>query len=714
MAYYKIKHRLPNRTRIYIPSIKGSLINSRKIQFHFSKIKGIISSQCNYKTGSLILYYDYNITGFEEILKELQLLFPERKKSLKKIKTKKRKASFIQRLLEVILLTAFMGYFLIKKIIFKQTIKQSMFSLPGIIAMLAGISVFEKATKDLIEKREITLYQFLAASTILGLALGEALTSLEIIWVMRCSMLVQDYITERSRKEIRKLLEISEKQVFLVVDGVEVEIDPERLKKGDVISAHSLEKIAVDGEIVFGKAFIDESYITGRAVPVLKKTGDKVFAGTIVKDGKIHIKAEKVGKDTYLSRMLQMIEDSLQVKAPIQTKADELASKLTKLGGTFTLITLLLTQSLYRALSVMLVMSCPCATILAASTAISAAISNAARKNILIKGGIYLEELGKCDVICFDKTGTITIDEPQVKTVIPCVKDISKEEVLSLAAMAEAHSQHPLAYAIQNSIDNKGFNAPAHTNYEIKKGEGVIARLNQSKIIVGNEKLMSRYKIDIKPWEKQTKMLLDQGETVIFVAKDKKLLGIMGISNTIRPGTKETLAALRRDGFSEINLITGDHELIGGKISNELNFDGYYASLLPDEKANIIKKIQDKKKKIIMVGDGINDALALAHADVGIAMGAGGSEVAIEAADIALASNEIDKIPYLRNLSRETIKIINQNYALAVGSNLGGVVLGFFGWLTPFMAGILHITHSLGVLANSSRLLTYKDKKKSS
>ncbi len=602
-------------------------------------------------------------------------------------------------------ISAVMGVVAVRSAVLGLTVSQTAFSPLGLIAIGFSAPLFKQAWDQFRSKR-FTLEAFLGASCVAAVAAGEALTAFEVLWINSGAELVKAWITERSRRSISRILEVSSHHTFVLVDGVEVEKEVADLEPGDVVVLHTSEKVCVDGEIVDGEALMDEAPITGRPDFVPRTTGDEVLAGTFVRQGVIYVKARAVGDRTYLARVLRMVEDSLENRAPIEGVADRLAANLVRIGFVVTAGTLLLTGSLWRAFTVMLVMACPCATVLAASTAVSAALSAAARRNILIKGGRYLEEVGRTDTVCFDKTGTLTTNEPVLARILP-LGDADENRLLNRAVSVEMHNHHPLAQAIKAEADHRDITADAHTVCEYFLGMGMRAEVGGREILVGNAKLMEKHGVAVDRAGRKAAPLRRQGRTVLFVAEDKAVLGLLAFDNLTRPESREVVRRLRRGGADDIVLITGDEPNTARELARRLGIAGVHASVMPEDKANIVDELQRGGASVMMVGDGVNDALALTHADVGVAMGAGGSEVAIEAADIALVNDDLGGLVYVQSLSRATLTVVNQNFWIATGSNLFGVVLGATGLLSPVMAGLLHIVHSLGVLANSARLLRY-------
>lgn len=606
---------------------------------------------------------------------------------------------------QFVAISAVMGAVFVRTTLLGLTVAETALSPLGLVAIGFSLPLFKRAYDQFKDKR-FTLEAFLGASCVAAVAAGEALTAFEVLWINSGAELVKAWITERSRKSISQILEVASHHTFVLVDGVEVEKEVADLVPGDVVVLHTSEKVCVDGVIVDGEALMDESPISGRSDFIPKTVDDEVLAGTFVRQGVIYVKAREVGDRTYLARVLRMVEDSLENRAPIEGVADRLAANLIKVGFTVTAGTYLLTGSLWRAFTVMLVMACPCATVLAASTAISAALSAAARRNILIKGGRYLEEVGATDTVCFDKTGTLTSNEPVLARIVP-LNGIDEQRLLQKAVSVEMHNHHPLAQAIKTEADDRGVEPEAHTVCEYILGMGMRAEIDGREILVGNAKLMERHGVGIDQAKRKATPLRRQGRTVLYVAESATVLGLLAFDNLTRPESREVVRRLRRGGADDIVLITGDEPNTAKDLAKRLGIASVHASVMPEDKANIVEELQRNNASVMMVGDGVNDALALAHADVGVAMGAGGNEVAIEAADIALVNNDLGGLVYVQSLSQATLKVVNQNFWIATGSNLIGVVLGAMGYLTPIMAGMIHIIHSLGVLANSGRLLRY-------
>ncbi len=596
-----------------------------------------------------------------------------------------------------------MAYVFARKVVFGAVLSEAALSPLGLIALAAAWPVARESLRHAREKR-FTLEGFLAAGCAAATLSGQALTALEILWIQSGAETLKAWVSERSRKSISAILDLTAKNTFILAGDVEVEVPVSAVKPRDIVVLHTGEKISVDGRVISGEALVDDSPITGRAEPAHVGPGDNVFAGAYVRQGLIQVRAECVGDRTYLARIMRQVEDSLENKAPIESVADNLARSMVRLGIAATGLTLLTTASLWRAFTVMMVMACPCATVLSAQTAVSAAIAAAAKRGILIKGGRYLEEVGKADTVCFDKTGTLTSNQPRIE----CIRNFSdcdENELLRWAYSAEMHNHHPLALAIRNEAVAREIDPISHVVCDFTLGKGVRAVVGEDVIRLGNRVYLDESGIETSARIQDVTPLMDRGLTVIFLAKNKDILAALAFANELRPDAKSTVSALTRTGVSTVALVTGDTEKTAIDLCRQLRINACHHSILPEQKGAIVNQLRQGGHKVIMVGDGINDALALAEADIGIAMSAGGADVAIEAADIALVRDDLADIVYVRNLSRRTLQVARQNFWIATSTNIGGAFAGALGLLSPVAAGLLHIVHTLGVLANSSRLL---------
>jgi cation-transporting P-type ATPase C len=716
----KVKQSMPGRMRIRVNSLQRRVKRAGWMQEHLRRAEGINSVEIRSATGSVIVFFNPEEISIKAILQEVveQILhpvsYPEPSEPLPGFKSLCKscdcgsKVAYSTKLRRVVWLSTFMLYSVVRMWIFRLPLAQNPISLIGLVAMAGAATLLKEAVVDVAEKKKLTATPFLAFGSLATIAMGQAFSALQIIWIYNVAELTEDYVGQRSRQAIRDILEVAPANAYVMVDGMELETKVADIKPGDIVVVHTGEKVPVDGVVDEGDALVDEASINGRSEAILRSRGDNVYAGTIVSQGVLFIHTIKTGEDTYLSHIMQMVEDSMSNKAPVEQKADELAARLMKVGIAATALTLLLTGDPMRALTVMLVMSCPCATVLAASSAVTAAVANAAKHSILIKGGLYLETIGKADVYCFDKTGTLTMEQPEIIAVLGRTPSITEESIIAMAATAESHNQHPMAKAILAEADARNLTPEPHAVCEFKAGRGVLCTIGgDAVILVGNRQFMEEHEVDIRWFNKRAAAQREMGNTVVFVAKNGKAKGMLGVANPVRPEAVRVLNCLRGDGVKAIHLVTGDNEEVAQTMMNVFPFDDCRAALMPEEKAARVQELK-KGSIVVMVGDGVNDALALSHADIGIAMGVGGAEVAMEAADIALADSNLEGLMKVRNLSHKTMTIIDQNHYMAVSTDLIGAALGMLGMLSPIMAGMIHIFHTGGILLNSGRLLSWE------
>lgn len=610
--------------------------------------------------------------------------------------------SWKRKLFEFALLSGYAAYLFISENILGLVISTTPFSIVGIVSFVAAIPLLKESLVD-IKQKKFTLHTFMSGTLILAILFGEATAAFEIIYILRGGMLLEEYIANKSREEIQSLVELDIKKVYLLVDDVEIETNFEDIKDGDIIVSRSGEKIPVDGVIVDGNAEINEALINGRSEPDFKKIDDEVFAGTVCERGRIYIKVTALGNETYISRTMREVEYSLMQKSPSELEADRLANRLLKLGTLLTAGTFFLTGSFTAAFSVMIVMSCPCATVLAASTAISGGISNGAKQGILIKGGDALENVSKSDVFCFDKTGTLTTGKPVVTDILT-FNETSEDILIKYAAMAEYRNSHPIAKSIVKEAINRDIDIEQNILSEIIPGFGIKANLEGKRLLVGNKALLSRYKLSVKDYKNEISGFLNSGKTVVFVALEDEILGLLSFTHEVRPGTKQMIEDLRQRGVKHIALLTGDEVKVANSFALDFGFDSVFANQTPEGKADAINELKKEYGKVVMVGDGVNDTYAMSKADVAISFAAGGSEAAIAVSDVAVTHSHPEDVINLYDLSKKSLDVVNQNYYIGTGTNLIGVALSTVGRLSPVGAGLIHIIHTAGIMANSSRL----------
>ncbi len=717
----RLRQSMQGRIRVQVRALKNSRKQAWWMKTFLSTQNGVRHAEARSETGSVIIVFDSQQTDSRTLLAAVvaQVVEPVTCPDEPEVSFSESecgmcgcdgdaKVPFSKKLRRVSWLSGMMAYALARTWIFRLPLATTPLSFIGMAAMFGTVPLLKEAIEDTAEKRQVTVKPFLAAGSVATIFMGEAFSALQILWIYNVAELTEDYVTQQSRKAIRDILEVAPANAFVMRDGIEVETPVADIRPDDVVAVHTGEKIPVDGTILDGDALVDEASINGRSEAVFKGIGHEVYAGTLISQGTLFIRTVKTGQDTYLAGIMRMVEDALANTSPAEQKADQLAARLMKIGMAATLATLVITLDPLRALTVMLVMSCPCATVLAASSAVTAALANAAKQSILIKGGLYLEAVGKTDVYCFDKTGTLTQDIPQIMSITGVSFDMDEDTIISLAATAESHNQHPMARAILAEAEARNLDVQAHAICEFKAGRGVSCAIGcEETILVGNRQFMTENDVSLDGIKEQVAQETAKGRTVVYVARNGAAVGMMGVANPTRPEVVRVLNGLREDGVKSIHLVTGDTPEVADTMMDIFPFDDIKAPLLPEEKADRVDALQ-KAHSVVMVGDGVNDALALARADIGVAVGAGGAEVALEAADIALADSNLDGLIKVRNLSHQTMDIIDQNHYFAVSTDLIGAALGMFGMLSPVMAGMIHIFHTAGILVNSGRLLSWE------
>ncbi len=535
-------------------------------------------------------------------------------------------------------------------------------------------------------------------------------TSAILITLILLGKLFEANAKGRSSEAIKKMMGLQAKTAVVVRDGAEVKIPVEEVQKGEVIFIKPGEKVPVDGEIIEGQSAIDESMLTGESVPVDKNIGDKVIGATLNKNGFLKIKATNVGKETALAQIIKVVEEAQGSKAPIQRLADYISGIFVPIVVGIALLTFFVwyiwivpgefAPALEKLIAV-LVIACPCALGLATPTSIMAGSGRAAEFGILFKGGEHLEATHKIDTILLDKTGTVTNGTPEL-TDVRIAQGYEENELLQLVASAERLSEHPLAQALVAGIKNKGIEIQDPLSFEAIPGYGVKATVQERELLVGTRKLMNQHKVNIDATLEGMTNLEREGKTVMLVALDGKYAGMFAVADTIKVTSKEAVSRLKEMGL-EVMMITGDNRQTAQAIAMQAGIDHVIAEVLPEGKAEEVKKLQQEGKKVAMVGDGINDAPALALADIGMAIGTG-TDVAMEAADITLMRGDLMSIADAIEMSRKTISNIKQNLFWAMGYNTLGIPIAAVGLLAPWVAGAAMAFSSVSVVLNALRL----------
>ncbi len=716
----EVVHKIRGRIRIKSKALKylGSL--KKEIENQFEQVRYIKSASISGVTGTVLIYFDdVSVTDDNFISLIQNTLNTYLVEIYKNEKTEMNSKYVIERKLqeespeEIMKRMAAAGGLLIYNIIkpaantaFTGVRKFLNYNTLAVLSLAAP--VLKNGLGSLVKNKRPNADTLSSSAIISSILLGKEKTALTIMLMEEFAELLTVYTMKKTRGAIKDMLSVGENFVWKVVDTNSIKKVPiEEIEKGDRIVVQTGEKISVDGIIVKGEALIDQSSITGEYMPVTKKTGENVFAGTIIKNGNITVEAEKVGDERTVSRIIKLVEDANFNKAQIQTYADTFSAQLIPLNFILAAIVYGATRNVQKAMS-MLVIDYSCGIRLSTAAAFSAAINTAAKNGILIKGSNYIEEISKADTLIFDKTGTITEGKPSVQTIKLLDKSVSENDMLKYAAAAEETSSHPLAVAILNEVKERGLNIPSHEENKIIVARGIETVVNDDIIRVGSKKFMDESGISTDISHDEVKVIIGRGEIIIYVAKNDKLLGIIGVTDPPRENIKKAINRLRGQGIDEIILLTGDLEQQAQTIAARMSIDSYESELLPEDKAKNILMLQSRGSKVIMIGDGINDAPALSYANIGMALGSTRTDVAMEAADITITKDDPLLVPEVIGLSKKTVSTIKENFAMAIGINSFALVLGATGILPAIYSSVIHNLSTILVVGNSLKLLKYK------
>ncbi|MHB9025878.1 MAG: heavy metal translocating P-type ATPase [Armatimonadota bacterium] len=580
--------------------------------------------------------------------------------------------------------------------------------------LIGGVWTFRRGWSSLLA-RQLDMNVLMSVAVTGAVLIGEWSEGASVAVLYSLSNMLESYTMEKTRQSIRGLMEEAPREALVRRDGEEIRLPVEEVRVGDLVIISPGEKIAVDGVVEVGNSSANQAAITGESVPVEKAPGDEVFAGTLNELGVLEVRVTRDAEDTALAKIIHLVEEAQAKRAPAQALVDRFARYYTP--AVIALAALLAVvpplffdgdwqQWIYRALA-LVVVACPCALVISTPVAIVAAIGNAARHGVLIKGGAYLEQAGKLSAIAFDKTGTLTAGRPEVTDILP-LNGTAPRELLAIVAAVEARSPHPLAQAILRRAEADGVGVPAVEDATVLSGKGVQGKVDGRLIYVGTPRLFTELGVDTQQAVATLAPLSAAGKTVMLVGDETKLLGVIAAADGLRPDSRATLLALRAAGIKRLALLTGDHQQVADQIAAELGVDDVIAELLPDEKLDAIQRLSAAYGAVGMVGDGINDAPALAAASVGIAMGVAGTDTALETADITLMADDLCKLPYTIRLSRKAMAIIRQNITFSLLIKGLALALIFPGWLTLWLAVLADMGASIAVTLNALRLVAEK------
>jgi Cd2+/Zn2+-exporting ATPase/Cu+-exporting ATPase len=567
------------------------------------------------------------------------------------------------------------------------------------VVLAGGLPVFRQVIIDLTQRR-ISSHFLMSIGVLAALAIGEFATAAIVVLFMRVGDFIERFTMTQARTAVRDLHALAPEQALVLVDGVERATPIGEVKAGDVVVVRPGERIPVDGRVVRGHSSIDQAAITGESMPVGVGAGERVFAASFALDGALQLEVERAGSDTTFGRMIRLVEEAEANQAPVQRFADRFTAYYVPVVGGVALLTWLVSGAVIPAVAV-LVVACSCSIALATPVAVLASTGAAARRGVLVKGGRYFEALARSDAVLVDKTGTLTLGRPTLTGVIP-LNETGEDDLLRLAASAEYLSAHPLARAVRQAAVERGMTPQVPDDFEQHTGQGVRARCDGREVWVGRPDWVAvQAGVGGVP---HMGPLGRDGETTLLIARAGELLGALGVADTLREEVPAAIKALRALGVEHIELLTGDNEAVARDIAGRLGVP-YRAGLLPEEKIEAVRALQAEGRRVVMIGDGINDGPALAQADVGIAIGHVGAELAMEAADITLLREDWSLVPEVFRLARRTMRVVRGNLIFTAIYNVLGIGLAAVGILPPTLAAAAQSLPDLGVMGNSSRLL---------
>ncbi|MBP2660497.1 MAG: heavy metal translocating P-type ATPase, partial [Firmicutes bacterium] len=577
--------------------------------------------------------------------------------------------------------------------------------------LAAIVGGYNTAKSGFYSLRSLTFdMNFLMTVAVIGaFAIGEWGEGATVAFLFSFGNTLQTYTMDKTRQSIRALMELAPAEALVLRNSLEQKLPVEEIVIGDIIIVKPGERIAMDGIVKNGASAVNQATITGESLPVEKIIGDGVYAGTVNEHGALEIEVTKISADSTLAKIMHLVEEAQSQKAPSQQFVDQFAKYYTPAvlviaAGIMVVPWLLFSQPFapwfYKGL-VLLVISCPCALVISTPVSIVSAIGNSSRNGVLIKGGAYLEQMGSIQAIAFDKTGTLTHGHPRVTDIISV--NSNEQDVLTTAASIEKWSEHPLAVAIVEK--SSGLALKPITNFKALVGRGAQADMDNQTVFIGNPRLFEELGLNLSQYEKQITDLQQQGKTLMLVGTQNTLYGMIAVADTLRENSKDALVKLREAGIKHIAMLTGDNRQVAGSIAKELNIDTLYSELLPQDKVATINELLSNYKNVAMVGDGVNDAPAMAASTIGVAMGVAGSDTALETADIALMSDDLGKLAYVIKLSNKTLSIIKQNISFSIIVKIIFVILTFTGMANLWLAVFADTGSSILVTLNGMRLM---------
>jgi len=636
-------------------------------------------------------------------------VYPERERLKKPEPFWKKRENVAAMISLVFIIAGYLSYFQVGE---KSPVTIGLF---GLAILIGGFDLFKVGLQNL-TKLEFDMKTLMTVAVIGAALIGEWAEGAVVVFLFAVSEALEAYSIDKARQSIKTLMEIAPNRAT-VRRGTEVmEIDVEDVRIGDIMLIKPGQKLAMDGEVIQGQSSVNQAAITGESIPVHKSAGDEVFAGTLNEEGALEVRVTKRSEDTTIAKIIHLVEEAQAERAPSQQFVDKFAKYYTPAIMVVALLVAVVppllfgaswSEWVYSGLAV-LVVGCPCALVISTPVAIVTAIGNAARKGVLIKGGIHLEETGKLKVVAFDKTGTLTEGKPVVTDVVS-LSDMDTGKILAVSRAIESYSQHPLASAIVRKAEETGAGSVQAADFQSITGKGAKASVGNDVYYIGSPILFDELLSVPDRVSRQVKDLQKQGKTVMLLGTGQEIKGLVAVADQLRKSSASIIQKLHKLGIEKTVMLTGDNEATGRAIGRQLGLSETRAELLPEDKLNYIRTLRGQSGNVAMVGDGVNDAPALAAATVGIAMGGAGTDAALETADVALMADDLEKLPYTIALSRKTLAIIKQNISFAILVKIAALLLVVPGWLTLWLAIFADMGATLIVVANSLRLLRTKE-----
>ncbi|MCI3923123.1 cadmium-translocating P-type ATPase [Paenibacillus sp. TRM 82003] len=680
------------------------------IENHMKKLPTVKQVSVNFSTGKMRIEHENDV---EDIIKEVgkvgYIASLASKRGISSPPAKDATGSRLAIGSGLALLLGFLGQW--------SGVQETLNTLMFALAIVIGGYRPAKSAYYAVKSRSLDMNVLMIAAAFGAALIGEWFEGATVVWLFTLGNVLQNRSIEKTRNSIRTLMDLTPKEALVRQGGKLLRTPVESVVVGQVVVVRPGENIPLDGVVVEGTSSVNQAPITGESVPVDKEPGSEVYAGTLNESGALDVRVTKLVEDTTVARIIHLVEEAQEKKAPTEAFVDRFAKVYTPIVFVLALAVMVFPPLFgwgtwgdwfYRALE-LLVVACPCALVISTPVAIVSAIGNAAKNGVLIKGGAFLEIAGKIDAIAFDKTGTLTEGSPQV-TSVEAFGEQTESRILAIARTIEESSKHPIAKAVVAYAETNGAAALAGTASKAIVGRGAEATIDGTTYYAGNPKLFRELGVDLGGLEARLAALQQEGNTLVLVGTNRSLAGLIAVADAIRPTAVEAVARLKAAGVREIAMLTGDNEGTAKKIAAQAGVTRSFAELMPEDKVAVVQRMQAEGLRLAMVGDGINDAPALATADLGIAMGGAGTDTAMETADIVLMADHLEKLPYTMRLSRKAMTIIKQNIVFSLVVKFAALALIFPGWLTLWLAVLSDTGAALLVILNSMRLLTLKDR----